>query len=72
MSSALGHIFQNKQERGHGKWLQCSICGATQHSGFYWLHGWKSLQEPPCVLYYEKSAVVAAWRAQAEPCELPD
>lgn len=42
------HSYQRKSAPGHGAWQQCDHCGATQHSGYYWLSGFKSKSEPPC------------------------
>lgn len=42
------HRYQRKSVPGYGAWQQCDHCGATQHSGYYWLAGFKSKTEPPC------------------------
>lgn len=42
------HEMVNRSERGFGKWRECKECGATNHSGHWWLAGFKSKDEPPC------------------------
>jgi hypothetical protein len=39
---------------GFGNWKQCHNCGATKHSGYYWLAGYKSKEEPPCPTTFEE------------------
>jgi hypothetical protein len=42
------HHYRRQSATGFGAWMQCDHCGATQHSGYYWLAGFKSKSEPPC------------------------
>lgn len=42
------HLYRRQSAPGFGAWQQCDHCGATQHSGYYWLAGFKSKSEPPC------------------------
>ena len=44
------HDMQKQSAAGHGGWQQCKNCGATKHSGFWWLAGYKSKDEPLCKL----------------------
>lgn len=67
--SDLGHSYRKRAAVGHEEWFQCVICGATQHHGFYWLGGYRSVVEPPCVMAHSKSAVVKAWKSTAERAE---
>lgn len=33
---------------GFSRWKVCEVCGASRHSGYWWLGGYKSKVEPPC------------------------
>lgn len=65
----MGHSYRKRAAAGYEEWSQCVICGATQHHGFYWLGGYRSVVEPPCVMAHAKSAVVRAWKSTAEQAE---
>jgi len=42
------HNLKTVREHGFGSWEQCQDCGATFHSGYWWIAGYKSEKEPPC------------------------
>lgn len=42
------HHYRRRSAPGFGAWMQCDHCGATQHSGYHRLAGFKSKTEPPC------------------------
>ena len=56
------HEMKSQSAPGHGRWKQCTKCGATQHSGHYWLGGYKSKEQPPC-----GSAWAGDWKNNATP-----
>jgi hypothetical protein len=47
-------------------WIECDRCGATKHSGFFWLHGWKSKTEPPC------GSDIDEWKSKVKPASIKD
>ena len=61
----MSHDMRPQSATGFGRWMQCTKCGATQHSGYYWLGGVKSKEEPPCPERYRDPAY-AKWRETAE------
>jgi len=50
---------------GRERWKQCKVCGATKHSGYWWLAGWRSKVEPPCYPYANNISK-SEWAANAE------
>ena len=61
------HNLKKKSYRGFGSWLQCSLCGCTYHSNFWWIGGYKSPEEPICNDYpglpeeWKKNAILATY-----------
>jgi len=47
------HEFIDQSYHGFGRWKQCVNCGATRHSGLYWLGGYKSKVKPPCTINHD-------------------
>ena len=62
------HRYQPFSARGLGSWHTCSICGTSKHSGFYWLAGYKSKTEPPCIAW----KIDPEWKAQALPAPITE
>lgn len=58
------HNFKRKCSLDNGVWLQCTKCGTTCHSGFFWLGGYKSIFEPPCFEYVNDD-LLKAWITEA-------
>ena len=61
--AAREHDYRPRSARGFGSWQQCEHCGATFHSRRYWLAGFKSRVEPPCI---DAHPAGTPWAAQAE------
>lgn len=62
------HQYQPFSARGFGSWHTCSICGTSKHSGYYWLGGYKSKTEPPCIAW----KIDPDWKAQAIPAPITE
>lgn len=71
------HKMKSKSYPGMGRWRACEICGAAQHSGHWWLGGYKSKDEPPCSenglfrdwLENAKKAIDVDQPKKGEPCQ---
>lgn len=50
---------------GNGRWKQCRNCGATKHSGYWWLAGYKSKVEAPCFQYPSQQHAFDEWKKKA-------
>jgi hypothetical protein len=57
----MQHDMEKQSATGHGSWMQCNNCGATNHGGFWWLGGYKSKDEPHCKPY----VIDPEWRKNA-------
>lgn len=53
---------------GDGKrhnWHQCTSCGTAKHSGYFWLGGYKSRNEPHCFDWPVNQPKLIEWQNKA-------
>ena len=64
----MPHVMVDVSAHGHGKWRACQKCGATKHSGYFWLGGYRSKTEPPCPTNFKENDYIG-WTNKAESSE---
>jgi hypothetical protein len=61
-------LFKNSGldcEGSEHSWEFCKVCGATKHSQHFWLGGYKSKMNPPCIQYPVNQPALIEWQKQA-------
>jgi hypothetical protein len=47
-------------------WELCKVCGATKHSGHFWLGAYKSKTIPPCIEFPLDQTDLIEWQNKAK------